>query len=43
MKTRILSGLFVRAVLTSAVLAVSPGILSPIRAQAVLVQPANVP
>ena len=32
MKVRILSGLFVRAVLTSAVLALSPGVLSPIRA-----------
>src|ERR1017187_6508164 len=33
MKARVMSGLFVRAVLTSAVLAVSPGVLSPTRAQ----------
>src|ERR1039457_6706698 len=33
MKVRILYGVFVRAVLTSSVLAVSPGVLSSIRAQ----------
>jgi len=33
MNARILSGLFVRAVLTSAVLAIGPGVLSPIGAQ----------
>ena len=33
MNARVMSGLFVRAVLTSVVLAVSPGVLSPTRAQ----------